>query len=73
VLRDQDLCDFRMHDASWCRSVHTEKRVTNTMYLELVCVKIYLEIGLGLGLGYGPRVLGRASVITRLRHYAEGL
>jgi hypothetical protein len=24
MLRDQGLGDFRMHDASWCRSVHTE-------------------------------------------------
>jgi hypothetical protein len=24
VMRDQGLGDFRMHDASWCRSVHTE-------------------------------------------------
>src|SRR5215813_12563279 len=48
------------------------ERVIITMYLELASVKIYLEILLGSGLGYGPRVLGRVSVVTRLRHCAEG-
>jgi len=24
MLRDQGLRDFRVHDASWCRSVHAE-------------------------------------------------
>src|SRR5690242_6182223 len=73
VLRDQGLGDFRMHDASWLPFGTYWERVNNTMYLELILVKIYLEFCCASGLGVGPRVLGRVSVVTRPRHYADGL
>ena len=50
------------------------RRRTNTMYLELGPVKIYLEFGLCLGPGVrAAGCSGRVPVVTRLRHYAEGL
>jgi len=74
VLRDQGLGDFRMHDASWLPFGTYWERVINTMYLELVSVKIYLENWSRLG----PRGTDRGCSdgclwLPGLRHYAEWL